>query len=132
MNKVGHLFTFLLAICIYISANNIICIFTVRSYAFPLILLYECFINERKMTFVMCVTNFSLVCLLTVTSFYVVVILVSFSHGQSYQFFLFSISKDFIYLFLERGEKDGDREEEKHGCGRYTVVSLEPPSGNLA
>ena len=37
--------------------------------------------------------------------------------------------KDFIYLFLERGGREGEREGEKHQC---VVASHVPPTGDLA
>ena len=48
-------------------------------------------------------------------------------------FSLFKINKhvyfkDFIYLFLERGE-GGEREGEKHQC---VIASCAPPTGDLA
>ena len=39
------------------------------------------------------------------------------------------LTKGFTYLFLERGEKEGEREEEKHQC---VVASYTPPTGDLA
>ena len=42
-------------------------------------------------------------------------------------FFIKNLKKDFIYLFLERGE--GRRDEEKHQCA---VACGLPPTGDLA
>ena len=43
--------------------------------------------------------------------------------------FGFSFFKDFIYLFLERGGRKGEREGEKHQC---VVASCMSPTGDLA
>ena len=44
-------------------------------------------------------------------------------------FLIFFNLKDFIYLFLERGEREGEREGEKHPC---VVASHRPTTGDLA
>ena len=59
------------------------------------------------------------------------------SHGHLYVFFeevsiqvLCSLFfKDFIYLFLESGEREGERKGEKHQC---VVASCTPSTGDLA
>ena len=46
----------------------------------------------------------------------------------SLYFFLF-LKKEFIYLFLQRGEEEGEREREKYQC---VIVSPVPLTGDLA
>ena len=48
---------------------------------------------------------------------------------QIFCLLLYIFLKDFIYLFLERGGREGEREEKKR---QYVVVSWAPPTGDLS
>lgn len=115
-----HIFNSHLHLCF--CKQNVIYIFTIRSYVFFFLffclLLHGCFINERKSSFFCCYGTVFLVSLLTVISFYVVILKFHFYMVKVIFFFVFGVIKSMVGKAFPNTKLEKDIKTE---TGRYTL-----------